>query len=305
MSGWQGVGRRILVAKVRIVADKFPAFQFYPGDWRKDPALRRCSLGARGTWIEMLCLMFECDARGVLSTGGSAWTPDEVCTAIGGDAAEVKSYIEELVSKGVCAFSSEGAFFSRRMVRDEQLRRTRAECGSKGGTAKARNRKKLQRRSKVLANAVAKPKQTTEGEDEVEVLQSEALASDNPDSRILEVFAHYRTYHPRAFPAPKRNSKEWKSIRARMAEGYGVDDLRRAIDGNHVSPFHCGENPGGTKYNALELIVRDGGKVQTFIEALDNHGKPVLSEKNRRNMRAADSYLERRKAEMGEGNGVF
>jgi hypothetical protein len=217
----------------------------------------------------------------------------------------VKSYIEELVSKGVCAFSSEGAFFSRRMVRDEQLRRTRAECGSKGGTAKARNRKKLQRRSKSLAKVVAKRKQTTEGEDEDEVLPSEALASDKPDSDVLAVFAHYRTHHPRAFLTPKKNSKEWKLIRARMAEGYGAEDLKRAIDGNHVSPFHCGENERGAKYNSLELIVRDGGKVQTFIEALENRGKPVVSEKNRRNMRAADSYLEKRKAEMGGGNGVY
>lgn len=246
----------------------------------------------------MLCLMFECDARGVLSTGGSAWTPDEVCTAIGGDAAEVKSYIEELVSKGVCAFSSEGAFFSRRMVRDEQLRRTRAECGSKGGNAKAKNQKKLKRRSKTLANGVAKPKQNNEVEYEDEVLKSEPLGSDNQDSQILEVFAHYRTYRPRSFRTPKKDSKEWKLIRARMAEGYGVDDLKRAIDGNYKSPWHCGENDSGTEYHDLELIVRNGSKVDTFIAALEKQGQPVLSEKNRRNMRATDSYLERRFAEM-------
>ena len=29
---------------------KLPAFQFYPGDWRKDPSLCRCSHAAKGGW---------------------------------------------------------------------------------------------------------------------------------------------------------------------------------------------------------------------------------------------------------------
>ena len=31
---------------------KLPAFQFYPGDWRKDPNLCRCSHAAKGVWID-------------------------------------------------------------------------------------------------------------------------------------------------------------------------------------------------------------------------------------------------------------
>ena len=33
---------------------KLPAFQFYPGDWRKDPNLCRCSHAAKGVWIDMI-----------------------------------------------------------------------------------------------------------------------------------------------------------------------------------------------------------------------------------------------------------
>jgi hypothetical protein len=43
---------------------KLPSFQFYPGDWMKDPALRSVSLEARGLWIDMLCLLFESGRRG-------------------------------------------------------------------------------------------------------------------------------------------------------------------------------------------------------------------------------------------------
>ena len=45
---------------------KLPGFVFYPGDGLKDPELRGCSPGARGTWIDMLCMMWESSQRGVL-----------------------------------------------------------------------------------------------------------------------------------------------------------------------------------------------------------------------------------------------
>jgi len=108
---------------------------------------------------------------------------------------------------------------------------------------------------------------------------------------ILEVFAHYRTYHARAFPVPVPSSKEWKLIAARLKEGYSVDDLRRAIDGNHASPFHCGENDGNKKYNSLELIVRDGSKVAAFMDLASQSGGPVLSEKTARTKRAAEAFI--------------
>ena len=57
---------------------KLPAFQFYPGDWRKDPNLCRCSHAAKGVWIDMICLMHETEERGVLSTNGIPWTEDDM-----------------------------------------------------------------------------------------------------------------------------------------------------------------------------------------------------------------------------------
>ena len=38
---------------------KAPAFQFYPGDWLRDPGIRACPLTSRGLWIEMICLMSD------------------------------------------------------------------------------------------------------------------------------------------------------------------------------------------------------------------------------------------------------
>ena len=117
---------------------------------------------------------------------------------------------------------------------------------------------------------------------------------------IRAVYDHYRESHPRSHPKPKSNSTEWRKIKARLAEGYSVDDLKTAIDGCHKSPYHCGENSAGKTYQSLELIVRDSSHVQQFIELADPTPKPVLSEKSQRTIRATESFLERHGA---SGNG--
>lgn len=107
---------------------KLPAFMFYPGDWQKDPCLRRCSKAGKGVWMDMLCLLFECPVRGVfVDASGKPWSDAEIAEAIGGDIGANLGHIAELVSKGVAQRDTRGAIFSRRMVRDEQTRRSAAE----------------------------------------------------------------------------------------------------------------------------------------------------------------------------------
>jgi hypothetical protein len=48
-------------------APKLPAFLFYPGDWKKDTQLSKCSLAARGAWIELLCAMHENGRTGIVT----------------------------------------------------------------------------------------------------------------------------------------------------------------------------------------------------------------------------------------------
>lgn len=112
---------------------KLPSFQFYPGDWLKDTNLRRCSHTAKGVWIDMLCLMFEADERGVLATNGVAWSDEEIACAIGGDSATTIGAIQELSLKGVVKRQKNGAAYSKRMVMDENKRRLCSEAGRRGG----------------------------------------------------------------------------------------------------------------------------------------------------------------------------
>jgi hypothetical protein len=101
---------------------KLPGFLFYPGDWLKDPELRRCSKAEKGVWIDMLAVSFECSDRGVFATGGVPWTDEEISAAIGGDTAENLKCLRELLRKGVARRNGSGAIFSARMVRDEANR---------------------------------------------------------------------------------------------------------------------------------------------------------------------------------------
>ena len=96
-----------------------PSFQFYPGDWLRDANLRRCSARARGVWMDVLCLMFQCEQRGVLATGGEPWSEGEIARALPGHTAENLSGLQELLKNGVARKNEQGAIYSKRMVTDE------------------------------------------------------------------------------------------------------------------------------------------------------------------------------------------
>jgi len=113
---------------------KLPGFMFYPGDWQKDPNLRRATRCEKGLLMDLLCLMFESHERGVLADASGPWTDDEIINAVGGDPETTSRGLAELVRKGVLSRrKSDSALFSRRLTREETLRQMRQENGRKGG----------------------------------------------------------------------------------------------------------------------------------------------------------------------------
>lgn len=111
---------------------KRPAFQFYPADWRKDPALSICSLAARGLWIELMCIMHEADEYGTLKVNGKGMTLQQIARMVGESPATTKKLLDELDDAGVFSRTNDGAIYSRRMIRDENLRAIRAAGGQAG-----------------------------------------------------------------------------------------------------------------------------------------------------------------------------
>lgn len=113
----------------------------------------------------------------------------------------------------------------------------------------------------------------------------------NFSSEIREVFAHYRKYHARSFPSPRSEMVEWRKIRERLVDGYTVEQLCEAIDGNHRSPYHCGENERQRTYHSLELIMRSADKVNQFL-SIPEHPPDAISSKTMRTMQAACQFSE-------------
>ena len=112
---------------------KRPSFQFYPSDWLRDTALRSCSTGARGLWIDMICFMHEGNPYGHLKVGNKVILPSNLASMVGATLHEVEGWLDELRQAGVYELADAGEIYSKRMVRDESLRNKRAEGGKLGG----------------------------------------------------------------------------------------------------------------------------------------------------------------------------
>ncbi len=112
---------------------KRPSFQFYPSDWLRDTALRSCSTGARGLWIDMICFMHEGNPYGHLKVGDKVILPVNLARMVGETLEVVEGWLKELNHAGVYDLTEDGTICSRRMIRDENLRQIRALGGKLGG----------------------------------------------------------------------------------------------------------------------------------------------------------------------------
>lgn len=131
---WKAFRKRITAIRGRRMK-KLPAMQFYTGDWMKDPNLARCSYGAKGLLMDLLCVCHEHNPRGLLceDDGVTPWSDEDVLRACRCyDHREGIYLLHELLTKNVLSRNETGCIYNRRMVRDEELRALRAECGKKG-----------------------------------------------------------------------------------------------------------------------------------------------------------------------------
>jgi hypothetical protein len=99
---------------------KRPWLKFYPQDWRGDPKLRMCSIGARGLWAEMICLMHEADPYGHLLINAVPVTNRQLASLAGIPQADCMKFMLELESSGVYSRAGDNTIYSRRMVRDAE-----------------------------------------------------------------------------------------------------------------------------------------------------------------------------------------
>lgn len=121
--------------------------KFYPQDWRADEKLRNCSLGARGLWLEMLCLMHRSERYGTLLINGDPPTLEQLAMQVGATPHEVAEMLQDLEKAGVFSRTGGNAIYSRRMKRDEKKSKNAQRNGSKGGNPRLRPSQEKQTRN--------------------------------------------------------------------------------------------------------------------------------------------------------------
>jgi hypothetical protein len=170
-----------------------PWLKFYPSDWRADPALRVCSIGARGLWMEMLCIMHEAVPRGSLLVNGRPVTDRQLANLCGVPLRDAAALLSELDEAGVFSRDTDGTIFSRRIRRDH----AKAEEGRKqvskrwsGGPENGPDPNRSPNRSDPPDPITQKPEARSQKEDEnaragaarveiaTEILESKGLPAD-------------------------------------------------------------------------------------------------------------------------------
>lgn len=100
-------------------------------------------------------------------------------------------------------------------------------------------------------------------------------AQTDPDD-VLQVFAHWQAVM--SSPRSLLDDKRRKLIRNALKTGYSVDQLKQAIDGCAKSAWHMGQNDRMTKYNGLDLILRNAEHIDKFMLMTEQGAKPRPSE---------------------------
>lgn len=156
--------------------------------------------------MDMLCLMFFSEERGVLVSGDLPWSDEEIAGAIRGEHTANLRDIRLLLEKGVAVRDTRGAIFSKRMVRDEQDRQA------------ATKRKRLSRSGHIDVTPVSVTE--TERAFEVDVGSKESKAK--PSFEELSAYCAARGkgvdpqkwfdhYSANGWKVGRNSMKDWKA----------------------------------------------------------------------------------------------
>ncbi len=134
-----------------------PWVKFYTSDWRSDPALRMCSLAARGLWIEMICIMHEATPYGHLLVNGHSPTETQLGVLVGAPPEQIAAMLGELETAGVFSRTRAGVIYSRKLARMAKKTATARKNGRNGGNPSLCNKKTNQALDKGEVNGGDKP----------------------------------------------------------------------------------------------------------------------------------------------------
>ena len=167
---------------------KRPSFQFYPSDWLRDTALRSCSAGARGLWIDMICFMHEGSPYGYLKVGEKVILADNLHRMVGETLEVVQGWLHELELAGVFDVDN-GIICSRRMIRDEELRQKRAEGGKLGGNPNLKGIQKVNLKVEQEVKQISTPSSSSSSSSSIKDISQGKPAKPKRKTSISDDFS--------------------------------------------------------------------------------------------------------------------
>lgn len=254
---------------------KRPAFQFYPDKWQTDKDLRTCSIGARGLWAEIMCVIHTCTPYGHLTDAKGRAMPDsDAAQLCGVGLPSYRKLLAELEDKGVPSRTDGGVLYSRRMVRDEDLRNARAEGGPLGAEHGIKGKE-----FGKLGGRPRKSKGTNKPPSKPPPVFAVAFASASPPAGSTPT---PKTVAPgvAARPAAARTSDAWAAYAEAYEERYGALPVRNAKvsgmfsrlldripieEAPHVARWFVRSNRGlyVSAKHAVDLLLRDAEALRT------------------------------------------
>lgn len=117
-----------------------PWYKRFPREWRGYPALRRCSLGARGLACEMMDLMHEGEPYGHLAFRGLPLTTADLAQQLGVSEVDVIDAMAELDANQVFGKTFEGLYFCRHLIAVREASLNASRRGRLGGNPKLKRR---------------------------------------------------------------------------------------------------------------------------------------------------------------------
>jgi hypothetical protein len=189
--------------------------------------LRLCSIGARGLWTEMMCIMHAAEPYGTLLVNGKRIDKKQLAGLAGISEKDCIALLMELEGNGVFSREEDGTIYSRRMRRDhEKSEEGRRQVSKRWGDNDDRSPNRVPNRSPITGNSVEPNTQKPEAIfQKLEKKETRASALGWPEDFREQFWAEY----PNKVGKPKALSK----LEGAMSRGVRwldvMDGLRRYI----------------------------------------------------------------------------
>lgn len=203
---------------------KYPYLEFYPNDWKGDPSLQKCSLSARGVWIELIGSMHLDDRSGII-TG----TSEELSRLCGCRAIDIENAIAELKRHKAADVTICGAnvtIINRRM---------RREHNNRISSSLRKTKERIKKGKPPLVTPLSRPRALNPQ------IPYSKYHKENITKEIIEAAEKIRKKHPRITSPTKTDFEIVAAIEREIDKGMNEDNAIAFLEGRTELYAECVE----------------------------------------------------------------